>query len=32
MAMMAYKNGILALYDCHISTAKVEGINNKIRL
>ncbi|MDR1674865.1 MAG: transposase [Tannerella sp.] len=23
--------GILAWYDCHISTAKPEGINNKIK-
>ena len=28
----AYRYGILAWYDCHISTAKVEGINNKIKV
>ena len=28
--LMAFRTGILAWYDCHISTAKVEGINNKI--
>ncbi len=28
----AYRSGILAWYDCHISTAKVEGINNKIKV
>lgn len=27
-----YKYGILAWYDCNISTAKVEGINNKIKV
>jgi transposase len=27
-----YRYGILAWYDCHISTAKVEGINNKIKV
>lgn len=32
MTMMAYKRGILAWYDCHISTGKVEGINNKIKV
>lgn len=30
--MMAYRTGILAWYDCHISTGKVEGINNKIKV
>ena len=30
--IMAYRTGILAWYDCHISTAKVEGINNKIKV
>lgn len=28
----AYRSGILAWYDSHISTAKVEGINNKIKV
>lgn len=28
----AYRSGILAWYDCHISTAKDEGINNKIKV
>lgn len=32
MTMMAYRRGILAWYDCHISTGKVEGINNKIKV
>ena len=30
--MLIHKSGILAWYDCHISTAKVEGINNKIKV
>lgn len=30
--VMAYRTGILAWYDCHISTGKVEGINNKIKV
>lgn len=30
--IMAYRSGILAWYDCHILTAKVEGINNKIKV
>ena len=30
--IMAHRTGILAWYDCHISTAKVEGINNKIKV
>ena len=32
MTLLAYRRGILAWYDCHISTAKVEGINNKIKV
>lgn len=28
----AHRSGILAWYDCKISTAKVEGINNKIKV
>ena len=32
MTILAHKRGILAWYDCHISTAKVEGINNKIKV
>ena len=31
MTVLAYRRGILSWYDCHISTAKVEGINNKIK-
>ena len=31
-SMMAHRTGILAWYDCHISTGKVEGINNKIKV
>ena len=30
--LLAHKRGILAWYDCHISTGKVEGINNKIKV
>ena len=30
--LLAYRRGILAWYDCHISTGKVEGINNKIKV
>jgi transposase len=30
--IMAHRTGILAWYDNHISTAKVEGINNKIKV
>lgn len=30
--IMAYRTGILAWYDCPISTGKVEGINNKIKV
>lgn len=32
MTVLAYRSGILSWYDCHISTAKVEGINNKIKV
>jgi len=28
----AYRTGILAWYDCPISTGKAEGINNKIKV
>lgn len=28
----AHRTGILAWYDCHISTGKIEGINNKIKV
>ena len=30
--IMAYRTGILAWYDCPISTGKVAGINNKIKV
>lgn len=30
--IMAYRTGILAWYDCRISTGRVEGINNKIKV
>ena len=30
--IMAYRTGILAWYDCPISTGKVEGINYKIKV
>ncbi|MGL5254529.1 MAG: ISL3 family transposase [Brevinema sp.] len=30
--IMAHRTGILAWYDCRISTGKVEGINNKIKV
>lgn len=30
--LAAHRSGILAWYDCHISTGKVEGINNKIKV
>ena len=30
--IMAHRTGILAWYDCHISTAKVEGVNNKVKV
>ena len=29
---MAYRTCILAWYDCPVSTGKVEGINNKIKV
>ena len=32
VTMRAYKAGILAWYDCHLTTGKVEGINNKIKV
>lgn len=32
MTVLAYRRGILSWYDCHISTAMVEGINNKIKV
>ena len=32
VTMRAYKSGILAWYDCHLSTGMVEGINNKIKV
>ncbi|KWW31045.1 MAG: transposase, partial [bacterium P3] len=32
MTMKAYRRGILAWYDCHFSTGKVEGIHNKIKV
>ena len=32
MTILTFKRGILAWYDCHISTGKVEGINNKIKV
>ena len=32
VTMRTYKTGILARYDCHLSTGKVEGINNKIKV
>lgn len=30
--VLAHRTGILAWYDCNISTGKVEGINNKIKV
>ena len=30
--LLAHRRGILAWYDSHISTGKVEGINNKIKV
>lgn len=30
--VMAHRTCILAWYDCNISTGKVEGINNKIKV
>ena len=32
VTIMAYRTGILAWYDCPISTGKVERINNKIKV
>jgi putative transposase len=32
VTIMAYRTGILAWYDCPISTGKVEEINNKIKV
>ena len=32
VTIMAYRTGILAWYDCPISTGKVEGTNNKIKV
>ena len=32
VTIMAYRTGILAWYDCPISTGKEEGINNKINI
>ena len=32
VTIMAYRTGIPALCDCPISTGKVEGINNKIKV
>ena len=32
VTIRAYRTGIPAWYDCPISTVKVEGINNKIRV
>ena len=31
MTLMAHRRGILSWYDHHISTGKLEGINNKIK-
>ena len=31
-SLSAHRTGILAWYDCSISTGKVEGINNKIKV
>ncbi|WP_373803547.1 transposase [Bacteroides heparinolyticus] len=31
MTLMAHRSGILSWYDYHISTGKIEGINNKIK-
>ena len=30
--VIAYRTGIFAWYDCQVSTGKVEGINNKIKV
>lgn len=32
VTVKTYKKGIFAWYDCHLSTGKVEGINNKIKV
>ena len=32
VTIMVYRTGILAWYDCPISTGKAEGINNKIKV
>ena len=32
VTIMAYRTGILAWYDCPVSTGKVEGINNRIKV
>ena len=32
ITIMAYRTGILAWYDSPISTGKIEGINNKIKV
>ena len=32
VTIMAYRTGIPAWYDCPISTGKVEGINNKVKV
>lgn len=32
VTVKTYKKGILAWYDCHLSTGKIEGINNKIKV
>ena len=32
VTIMAYRTGILAWHDCPISTGKVEGINNKMKV
>ena len=32
MSIKTYRRGILSWYDCHISTGKVEGMNNKIKV
>ena len=32
VTIMAYRTDILAWYDCPISTGKVEGVNNKIKV
>ena len=32
VTIMSFRTGILAWYDCPISTGKAEGINNKIKV